>query len=80
MIVKVKYEVSEKSVHARIFMGPELTHMGMCGSLIFNPEEFSIFRRLLEDGSLLVKGSEVIFSDSTGGSSSSFPKVQVPGS
>lgn len=78
MIVKVKYEVGEKSVHTRLFMGPELMHMVMCGNLMFNPEEFKVFKKLLEDGSLLVKGTEVIFSDSTGGSSSSMPKVQLP--
>ena len=78
MITRVKYEVGEKSIHARVFMGPEMTHMVMCGNLMFSHEEFKIFRSLLEDGSLLVKGTEVIFTDSTGGSSSSFPKVQLP--
>lgn len=78
MITRVKYEVGEKSIHARVFMGPEMAHVVMCGNLMFSHEEFKIFRSLLEDGSLLVKGTEVIFSDSTGGSSSSFPKVQLP--
>lgn len=34
--------------------------------------------RCLKDGSLLVKGAEVMMSDSSDGSSSSFPKIQLP--
>lgn len=78
MIVKLKYEVREKYVHARIFMGMDLNHLSMCGTLMFKPEEFDVFNRCLKDGSLLVKGSEVIIVDSNDGSSSSFPKIQLP--
>lgn len=78
MIIKLKYEVREKLVYVRIFMGPEAHHMTMCGTLMFKGEEFDIFNRCLKDGSLLVKGAEVIMSDSGDGSSSSFPKIQLP--
>lgn len=77
MIIKVKYELREKHVHARIFMGPETNHLTLCGSLMFSQAEFTIFKQCLLDGSMLVKGAEVLLSDSTGGSSSSFPKVQL---
>jgi hypothetical protein len=59
-------------------MGQERHHMTMCGTLIFTPEEFDIFNRCLKDGCLLVKGAEVISQDSSDGSSSSFPKIQLP--
>lgn len=78
MIIKMKYEVRDKHVHVRIFMGPEIHHMTLCGSLMFNLEEFDIFNRCLKDGSLLVRGAEVVMSDSSDGSSSSFPKIQLP--
>lgn len=78
MIIKVKYELREKHVHVRIFMGPETTHMTLCGNLMFNTDEFDVFKRCLKNGSMLVKGAEVILSDATDGSSSSFPKVQPP--
>lgn len=74
----MKYEVRDKHVHVRLFMGHEASHMSMCGSLMFTQPEFDIFNRLLKDGCLLVKGAEVIMSDSSDGSSSSFPKVQLP--
>lgn len=78
MIIKMKYEVRDKHVHVRLFMGPEASHMSMCGSLMFTQPEFDIFNRLLKDGCLLVQGTEVIMSDSSDGSSSSFPKIQLP--
>lgn len=78
MIIKVKYELRERHVHTRVFMGPETTHMTLCGNLMFNLSEFDTFRQCLKNGSMLVKGAEVIFSDATGGSSSSFPRVQLP--
>jgi len=78
MIIKVKYELGEKHVQARVFMGPELNHLSLCGTLMFNQAEFAVFKQCLHDGSMLVKGAEVILSDSTGGSSSSFPKIQLP--
>jgi len=78
MIMKVKYETRDKHVHVRLFMGQERHHMTMCGTLIFTPEEFDIFNRCLKDGCLLVKGAEVISQDSSDGSSSSFPKIQLP--
>lgn len=78
MIIKMKYEVRDKHVHVRIFMGPELHHLTICGNLMFNQAEFDVFSRCIKDGSLLVKGSEVIISDSSDGSSSSFPKIQLP--
>ena len=78
MIIKLKYEVRDKHVHVRVFMGQELNQLILCGTLMFNPAEFDIFNRLLKDGCLLVKGSEVIMSDCSDGSSSSFPKIQLP--
>lgn len=78
MIIKLKYELREKHVHARVFMGPETSHLTLCGNLMFNQSEFDVFKQCLHDGSMLVKGAEVILSDATdGGSSSSFPKVQL---
>lgn len=76
MIIKLKYEIQEKQIHVRFFMGPELSQMAMCGSLIFQKSEYDIFTRLLQDGSLLTPGSEIILSDAAQGSSSSFPKVK----
>jgi hypothetical protein len=78
MIVKVKYERREKHVHARIFMGQHGDHLSLCGNLMFQNEEFEVFTRCLKNGSMLVRGAEVILTDTTGGSSSSFPKVQPP--
>ena len=78
MIIKVKYEVRDKYVHARIFTGPHLDYLTLCGNLMFKSDEFETFRRCLKDGSMLVKGAEVIIIDVTGGSSSSFPRVQLP--
>lgn len=78
MIIKMKYEVRDKHVHVRVFMGQEVNHLILCGTLMFNPAEFDIFNRCLKDGSLLVKGAEVMMSDCSDGSSSSFPKVQLP--
>lgn len=78
MIVKVKYETRDKHVHARVFMGPELTQLTMCGSLVFKHPEFDIWIRCLKDGSLLVKGAEVIVVDASDGSSSSMPKINLP--
>jgi len=78
MIIKMKYEVRDKHVHVRLFMGHETSHMSMCGSLMFSQAEFDIFNRCLKDGCLLVKGAEVIMTDSSEGSSSSFPKIQLP--
>ena len=53
MITKLKYEVQEKQIHVRLFMGPETNQLIMCGSLMFQPAQFELFRRLLQDGSLL---------------------------
>jgi len=78
MIVKVKYERRERFVHARIFMGQHSDHLSLCGNLMFQNEEFEVFTRCLKNGSMLVRGAEVVLSDSTGGSSSSFPKIQPP--
>jgi hypothetical protein len=78
MIIKVKYESREKHVHTRVFMGPDSDHLTLCGNLMFNKAEFEVFKQCLNDGSMLVKGATVILSDSTGGSSSSFPRVQLP--
>lgn len=78
MIIKMKYEVRDKHVHVRLFMGLEVHHLILCGTLMFNQAEFDIFNRCLKDGSLLVKGAEVMMSDSSDGSSSSFPKIQLP--
>lgn len=78
MIIRMKYETREKHVHVRIFMGTELSQMTLCGNLMFKQAEFDIFNRCLKDGALLVRGAEVIISDSTDGSSSSFPKIQLP--
>jgi len=78
VIIKIKYEARDnnKHVHARIFMGPDLSQLTMCGSLIFKSSEFDVFNRCLKDGSLLVKGAEVVLVDTADGSSSSFPKVR----
>lgn len=78
MIIKLKYESREKHVHVRVFMGPETNHLAMCGTLMFNQAEFDVFKQCLNDGSMLVKGATVIISDSTDGSSSSYPRVQLP--
>jgi len=76
VIVKVKYDVREKHVHARIFMGVDQNQLTMCGSLMFKHAEFDIFNRMLKDGCLLVKGAEVEMVNTSDGSSSSFPKVR----
>jgi hypothetical protein len=78
MIIKLKYELQSKQVHVRVFMGPETHQLSMCGSLMLTVQQFDIFNRCLKDGSLLVPGAEVILSDSAEGSSSSFPKIQLP--
>lgn len=76
MITKLKFEVQEKQVHVRLFMGPEASHLAMCGSLMFQPAQFEHFKQLLENGKLLTPGSEILLSDAAEGSSSSFPKVR----
>ena len=78
MIIKIKYDVRDNHVHVRLFMGPEVNHISMCGSLMFTQAEFDTFIQTLKDGSLLAKGLEVIMSKSTDDSSTSFPKIQLP--
>lgn len=76
MITKLKFELQERQVHVRLFMGPEASQLAMCGSLMFQPAQFEHFKRLITDGSLLTPGSEILLSDAADGSSSSFPKVR----
>ena len=78
MLIKVKYDVRERHVHARIFMGPETHQVSLCGNLMFSPEEFKVFTQCLESGSMLVKGAHVMITDAADGSSSSYPRVQLP--
>ena len=77
-VIKLKYESRDKHVHTRIFTGQHKDHLTLCGNLIFTREEFDVFSRCLRDGSMLVKGAEVILSDSTGGSSSVNPRIKLP--
>jgi len=78
VIIKIKYEQRDKHVHTRIFMGHEVHHVALCGNLIFNPAEFELFVRTLKGGCLLTKGVEVVVADVADGSSSSYPKIQLP--
>jgi hypothetical protein len=62
-------------------MGPEVNQLVMCGSLMFQKAQFDTFTRMLQDGSLLTPGSEIILSDWAKGSGSNLPKVKwTPGS
>lgn len=79
MIIKIKYEKRDKHIHTRIFMGHEIHHVALCGNLIFNPAEFDFFIRTLKNGCFLTKGVDVSIVDVTdGGSSNSYPKIQLP--
>lgn len=78
MITKVKYDLREKHVHARVFMGYEIHHMSLCGNLMFSQEEWKIFSECLKSGAFLVKGAEVVITDAADGSSSSYPRIQMP--
>jgi len=77
-LIKVRYEPRGRHVHARVFVGPHKDHLTACGNLMFTAEEWDVFSRCLRDGSMLVKGAEVVLSDSTGGSSSTHPRIQLP--
>jgi hypothetical protein len=79
LIIKLKYERRENHVICRVMIGLEQLHLTHTGVLIMNMEEFQFFRQLTKDGTLVVKGAEYQESDATdGGSSSSYPRVQLP--
>lgn len=78
MIIKVKYEQAATHVTARIFMGPELTQLTLCGTLMFTNQEFLEYVDVLKNGSILVKGSDVYVVDASDGSSGTLPKIRIP--
>jgi hypothetical protein len=78
VIVKLKYEKRESHVVCRVMVGEEQLHMTHSGVLVMTVEEYEFFKQLLKDGVLLTKGAEFQESDSSQGSSSSYPKIQFP--
>lgn len=76
MIIKVNYEDRGKHIFGRVFMGPHIDGLTLCGGLMFKESEFKAYRKVLEDGALLSKDIQVQFKDATGGSERRLPKIK----
>ena len=78
MIIKLKYEKRDTHVVCRVMVGEEMLHMTHSGVLILTSDEFEFFRQVVKDGVLLTNGAQYAESDSAQGSSSSYPRVELP--
>jgi hypothetical protein len=46
MILRIRYRVQGAHVHCRVFIGPHEGALGLCGELVFRPDEFEVIQQL----------------------------------
>jgi len=49
MIIKTKSDRRGNHIHCRIFVGPDLGHLALSGTLVFDPDQWDLVRGVRRD-------------------------------